>query len=104
MAHLFEWSMKEFDRSEKEFGASSVNQRMPAEKAFLATIKNVMRRLFRVYAHIFYHHVSAFEGMGELPLLRESFSQFISFVRRFSLADDVDLLPMKTLIDTLNLG
>jgi hypothetical protein len=36
----------------------------------LPKIRDSLRRLFRVYAHIYHHHVSFFDDIGEMKLLQ----------------------------------
>jgi hypothetical protein len=39
-------------------------------------IRDALRRLFRIYAHIYHHHVVFFDDIGEMKLLQvRSFSQ-----------------------------
>jgi MOB kinase activator 1 len=37
----------------------------PFTKNFRDTIKQVLKRLFRVYAHMYYHHFDKIRGLGE---------------------------------------
>lgn len=67
----------------------------------LPKIRDSLRRLFRVYAHIYHHHVSFFDDIGEMKLLQSSFIAFVRFVREHGLVDDRELLPMHALIQKL---
>lgn len=70
-------------------------------KNFLSVAKAVMKRLFRVYAHIYYQHFDDIERLKEEAHLNTSFKHFILFVQEFSLIDSKELQPLQELIDKL---
>jgi len=77
---LFSWAEKQLNK----------------ESVSLHDIHNTFRRLLRVYAHIYHHHLASFEEMGEMALLRSSLAAFLQFVSHHSLLDPKDLLPLHT--------
>lgn len=63
--------------------------------------KTIMKRLFRVYAHIYYQHFDDVERLKEEAHLNTSFKHFILFVQEFSLIESKELQPLQELIDRL---
>ena len=68
---------------------------------FTVIIKNIYRRLFRVYAHVYYSHFEHVVNIGAEAHLNSCFKHFIMFVREFSLIDTRELEPLKDLIKSL---
>lgn len=68
---------------------------VPFPKTFKGTVKNIFKRLFRVYAHIYYSH---FEKIVELKAeahLNTCFKHFIYFVLQFDLVEAKELAPLE---------
>lgn len=63
--------------------------------------KTLMKRLFRVYAHIYYQHFADVEALAEEPHLNTSFKHFILFVHEFGLVSPKELAPLQELINRL---
>lgn len=74
---------------------------VPFPKSFLATAKNILKRLFRVYAHIYHSHFNKIVSLGEEAHLNTSFKHFIFFVQEFNLIDKKELAPLAELIAQL---
>ncbi|KAK2713242.1 MOB kinase activator-like 1 [Artemia franciscana] len=72
---------------------------VPFPKNFLSIAKTILKRLFRVYAHIYHQHFSRIVDLGEEAHLNTSFKHFIFFVDEFSLIDRRELQPLQELID-----
>ena len=68
---------------------------------FLSVVKTILKRLFRVYAHMYHSHFRQIVALELEPHLNTSFRHFILFVQEFSLVDDKELAPMKELIDRI---
>jgi len=66
---------------------------------FQTIVKNIVRRLFRVYAHIYYTHVN--EIQDHIPHLNTSFKHLIYFVLEFNLIPDKELEPLQQLINDM---
>jgi MOB kinase activator 1 len=67
----------------------------------LATFKVIFKRLFRVYAHIYYAH---FDQIVQLELeahFNTSFRHFMLFVQEFSLIEPKELAPLAQLAEKL---
>lgn len=74
---------------------------MPFPKNFLASAKTILKRLFRVYAHIYHQHFSEVVQLGEEAHLNTSFKHFIFFVQEFNLIEKRELAPLQELIEKL---
>ena len=71
---------------------------VPFPKNFEQIVKNIMRRLFRVYAHCFHSHLENFTELDTLRHLNTSFKQFIFFTKEFNLIASDQLEPLKPII------
>ncbi|KAI9357037.1 Mob1/phocein [Zopfochytrium polystomum] len=65
---------------------------------FHATIRNIFRQLFRVYAHLYTAHSDKMTLLSLDGHLNTLFSHFISFGREFDLIDKKDMAPLQDLI------
>lgn len=74
---------------------------VPFPKTFPATVKNIFKRLFRVYAHIYHSHFPKIASLGEEAHLNTSFKHFIFFVQEFKLIEPKELAPLAELIESL---
>ena len=74
---------------------------VPFPKNFLAIAKTILKRLFRVYAHIYHSHFNVVVSLNEEAHLNTSFKHFIYFVQEFDLIEKKELAPMQELIDRL---
>jgi len=64
-------------------------------------VSNIFRRLFRVYAHVFYcHHARVVELTFE-PHLNSCFKHFLYFILEFNLVRSEELQPLRPLIDKM---
>lgn len=73
----------------------------PFPKNFMAIAKTILKRLFRVYAHIYHQHFSDVMNLKEEAHLNTSFKHFIYFVQEFGLVERKELAPLQDLIDKL---
>lgn len=65
-------------------------------KNFISTVKDIFRRLFRVYAHLYYEHSKDIEVAQ--AHLNTALRHFIFFVEEFDLIDKKQLEPLAPLI------
>lgn len=63
--------------------------------------RNILKRLFRVYGHIYCHHFDEVEALGILPHLNTSLKHFILFSNQFNLIDQKEFAPLQELITLL---
>jgi len=78
---------------------SQIGKVFPPE--FRRVAETVMKRLFRVYAHIYHHHMDAIDQMKAVQHFNTSFKHFIVFVQEFNLVEAKHLAPLQDLIDRL---
>ncbi|CAD5116896.1 DgyrCDS5739 [Dimorphilus gyrociliatus] len=74
---------------------------VPFPKNFLVIAKTVLKRLFRVYAHIYHEHFNQVIELKEEAHLNTSFKHFIFFIQEFNLVEKKELMPLDELINTL---
>jgi len=74
---------------------------VPFPKNFQSVVKQIFKRLFRVYAHIYYSHFHKIVSLGEEAHLNTCFKHFYYFITEFGLVDKKELLPLQDLIDNL---
>ncbi|KAF0306234.1 MOB kinase activator 1B [Amphibalanus amphitrite] len=74
---------------------------VPFPKNFSQLAKTILKRLFRVYAHIYHQHFGEVVKLREEAHLNTSFKHFIFFVQEFSLVDRREQAPLQELIDRL---
>ncbi|OQR86136.1 maintenance of ploidy protein mob1 [Achlya hypogyna] len=89
---------------EEQLADSSVfppTEGAPYPRNFVASIKNIFRRLFRVYAHVYYSHFDKIVSLGAEAHLNSCFKHFILFVLQFDLVDTREQEPLKDLIANL---
>ncbi|XP_072165620.1 MOB kinase activator 1B [Diadema setosum] len=72
---------------------------VPFPKNFMTIAKTILKRLFRVYAHIYHQHFKEIVFLAEEAHLNTSFKHFIYFVQEFNLIDRKELAPLQELID-----
>ena len=73
----------------------------PFPKDFIARVKKIFQRLFRVYAHVYLSHFPRIVELGAEAHLNTCFKHFIYFVQEFKLIDPQELEPLKPHIDSL---
>ena len=70
-----------------------------AGMSFEETVKTLMRRLFRIYAHCYWYHQEHFMALNTLDHLNRFFSRFIWFAKEFDLITQSELEPIKNIVD-----
>ena len=68
---------------------------------FLEIVTNIFRRLFRVYAHVYYYHFARIRELQEEAHLNTAFKHFILFVWEFDLISKEELSPLTDLLINL---
>ena len=79
--HLMAWTQSLIDNESifpSRIGA-------PFPKNFQSTIKQLFKRLYRVYAHIYCHHYPLITHLGLEPHLNTSFKHYVLFIDEFGL-------------------
>ena len=77
---------------------------VPFPRNFSSIAKTILKRLFRVYAHIYHQHFAEVVQLGEEAHLNTSFKHFIFFVQEFNLIERKELAPLQELIEKLTNG
>ena len=60
-----------------------------------------MKKLLRVYAHIYHCHIQEVIDLGVEAHLNTNFKHFYLFVKEFDLVDEKELAPMKGRITSI---
>jgi len=58
-------------------------------------VKNIFKRLFRVYGHMYHSHIEKIIALGAEPHLNTCFKHFMYFITEFSLIERKELEPLK---------
>ncbi|PPQ71787.1 hypothetical protein CVT26_007621 [Gymnopilus dilepis] len=74
---------------------------VPFPKNFRDTVKTIVRRLFRVYAHIYSNHFDHICALGIEAHLNTSYRHFFLFVHEFDLIDRKELAPLDELNEAI---
>lgn len=74
---------------------------VPFPDSFKDSVRVIFKRLFRVYAHIYFSHFEKIVSLSAEKHLNTCFKHFIFFVLEFELVEDAELRPLQTLIDNL---
>jgi len=70
-------------------------------KNFNAIVKQIYKRFFRIYAHIYHSHFSRIVKVGAEAHLNTCFKHFIYFVTEFKLIDQKEMKPLEDLINKI---
>uniref|UniRef100_A0A0A9VWZ0 MOB kinase activator 3A n=1 Tax=Lygus hesperus TaxID=30085 RepID=A0A0A9VWZ0_LYGHE len=60
---------------------------MTFQRDFRKRVSIIFRRFFRVYAHIYHHHIQHIQNLGAEAHLNSCFKHFIYFVLEFQLME-----------------
>jgi len=94
---LMTWVQAQLDN--EAIFPSRVDVQFP--KQFVAVVKTIFKRLFRIYAHIYYSHFNKIMALGEEAHLNTCFKHYYYFVDEFQLVDKKELAPLQELITNL---
>lgn len=71
-------------------------------KTFPVLIRQVFKRLYRVYAHIYCHHYPVIVQLGLEPHLNTSFKHYVLFIDEHNLASGKDFWgPLGDLVESM---
>ncbi|RDW75619.1 Mob1 [Coleophoma crateriformis] len=75
---------------------------VPFPKSFPSMIRQVFKRMYRVYAHIYCHHYPVVRELGLEAHLNTSFKHYVLFIDEHSLASGKDFWgPLGDLVDSM---
>ena len=95
MELLFAWVENQL-KDEKIFPTTPG---VPFPSDFRERVQAIFKRLFRVYAHIFYCHYERVRELTFEPHLNSCFKHFMYFVLEFELVRAEELKPLQPLMD-----
>ena len=96
IAHVMQWT-ESLINDEKIFAPDE--NHFP--KDFMATVKKIYQRLFRIYAHIYHHHIDDVKHCQLQETLNQSFRSFMAFVQEYKLIPEDQQTPLKSIINQL---
>jgi len=68
---------------------------------FVPAVKQIFKRLFRVYAHLYYHHFEYVCSIGSDAHINTCFKHFILFANEYALIPEKEQAPLADLIRNL---
>ncbi|KAL9613950.1 MAG: hypothetical protein Q9167_001564 [Letrouitia subvulpina] len=96
--HLMAWIQSNID--DESFFPSRIG--VPFPKAFPTLVRQMFKRLYRVYAHIYCHHYPVIVQLGLEPHLNTSFKHYVLFIDEHNLASGKDFWgPLGDLVDSM---
>jgi len=79
-------------------GIFPVEEGQKFPRNFQAVAKNIYKRLFRLYAHIYCSHSEKIRSIGANAHLNTCFKHFVYFILEFQLLSKEDMAPLDKLI------
>jgi len=68
---------------------------------FLPVVHDIFKRLFRVYAHIYWSHLDAIKAQGGEELLNQLFTHMTLFILEFNLVSMSEMKPLEIRVQTI---
>ncbi|CBK25379.2 uncharacterized protein [Blastocystis hominis] len=65
---------------------------------FMSMCRAIFKKLFRVYAHVYHHHLIEFTRIGAEAHLNTTFKRFVLFEREFKMININEEMPLRKLI------
>ena len=94
LEHLFGWIEGQLD-DETLF---PVDPGDPFPSHFGDAVRTIIKRLFRVYGHVYHHHFRQVCSLGATAHLNTHFKHLLHFALHFNLVDQRELAPLSDLI------
>jgi len=66
---------------------------------FMMCIRNIYKRLFRLYAHIYWSHFEKIRSIGANAHLNTCFKHYVYFILEFNLVDKKGMAPLEKFIE-----
>ncbi|KAJ9661220.1 Mitotic exit network component [Coniosporium apollinis] len=99
--HLMAWVQSNIDN--EQMFPSRIG--VPFPKSFPTLLRQIFKRLYRVYAHIYCHHYPVVVALGLEPHLNTSFKHYVLFVDEHGLATGKDFWgPLGDLVESMVKG
>lgn len=93
--HVLDWVQEQLD-DEDVFPSCSLDKDFPPD--FTNICQTIAKRLLRIYAHVYHHHLDKVNKLKEEAHMNTSLKHFIYFVQEFNLVTSSDLDPLKEFI------
>ncbi|KAL3642889.1 MOB kinase activator 1A [Castilleja foliolosa] len=77
---------------------------VPFPPNFEDVVRTILRRLFRVYAHIYHSHFQKIMSLKEERHLNTCFKHFVLFTSEFGLIDKCELAALQDIVDSILQG
>ncbi|KAL7136856.1 hypothetical protein ABFS83_10G057400 [Erythranthe nasuta] len=74
---------------------------VPFPPNFQEVVKTIMKRLFRVYGHIYHSHFQKIVSLQEEAHLNTCFKHFVLFTLEFGLIEKGELAPLDDIIESI---
>ena len=91
---LYEWVLNLFD----DQNVFPPDPTVPFPKNFKDVIKQITKRLFRVYAHIYHHHLEDVRRLNIEAHFNTAFRHFYTFIEQYNLMPRNELEPLRQVI------
>jgi len=78
------------------------SEETPFPKTFKSTVKTIFKRLFRIYAHIYYSHAQEIVDLGVEAHLNTAFKHFYLFIEEFDLVEPKEMAPLEHEIEEIH--
>lgn len=95
--NLFSWSELQFN----DEAIFPIQETQSFPKNFNKRVGMIMRRFFRVYAHLYYHHMKYIREIQAEAHLNSCFKHFVFFALEFNLIEQKELQPLADVINRL---
>ncbi|GKZ74069.1 MOB kinase activator 1B [Aspergillus niger] len=96
--HLMSWVQSSIDN--EQIFPSRLG--VPFPKVFPSLVRQIFKRMYRVYAHIYCHHYPVVVHLGLEPHLNTSFKHYVLFIDEHRLASGKDFWgPLGDLVDSM---
>ena len=96
--HVMQWT-ESLINDDKIFVDESSGKPFP--KDFMNTNKKIYQRLFRVYAHIYHHHMNDIRNFQLEHTLNQSFRSFMAFAKEYKMIPEDQQAALKSIIDQI---
>lgn len=73
----------------------------PFPRNYMAVVKQIFTRMFRIFAIIYTNHFTKLEQMGAAAHLNTSFKHFMFFIWQFDLVDPRELVALQQIVGEL---
>uniref|UniRef100_A0A0N5CH17 Mob1/phocein n=1 Tax=Strongyloides papillosus TaxID=174720 RepID=A0A0N5CH17_STREA len=95
--YLLSWVADTLD--DEHIFPSQIGKQFPVE--FHAIAQTIMKRLFRIYAHVYNEHMDYLGQLNAVEHFNTSLKHFILFVKEFDLMESEQMEPLKEIIDKI---